>query len=282
MSHIEYATERGMVPVVNMRDFPSIYSKEGTNVWEEYFEQPAGYTLDDVYGSQHVTFSYNIPHIQGHELWSVAGMEGTERFENLKKLYSKYIRFSKEIMSYVEEGCRQTLGNHRNIVSCICRGTDYNNTLVGIAKQPTAGMVIDKVKELMQESGCKYIYCATEDKRIYEKFQKEFGTALLPNIQQKYGDNEGKLLAKVNVEHNIDVYRIAREYVRSIYIVSRCRSFVGGQVSATTAVMLMPNEFERTYIFRLGQVTPEDIINAKKNDETESKENTARHEDAMV
>lgn len=271
-----------MVPVVNMRDFPSIYRKNGKNVWEEYFEQPLGYTLDDIYKAQHVTFSYDLPRVRGRELWSVAGMEGNNRFENLKRIYSQYIRFSKEMMTYIEDGRKQTLGDRKDVISCICRGTDYNNTLIGIDKQPTADMVISKVKDFMHESDFHYVYCATEDKRIYEKFKNEFGTALLPNVQQKYGDNNGKLLAKVNIEHNIDVHKIAREYIRSIYIVSQCQSFVGGSVSATTAVMLMPNKFEKTYIFQLGPVTPDDIINAQKKNETDNKKVPSQHEDAMV
>ena len=33
MTHIEYALDRGYTPVVNMKDFQSIYHKEDENVW---------------------------------------------------------------------------------------------------------------------------------------------------------------------------------------------------------------------------------------------------------
>lgn len=59
-------------------------------------------------------------------------------------------------------------------------------------------MVIEKSKMFIFKYGVSNIYWATEDKRIYSKFQEEFGDKLLPNKQQKYDDNKGKLLSKVN------------------------------------------------------------------------------------
>ena len=166
------------------------------------------------------------------------------------------------MQTYLDEGLT-VLHGRGTTLACICRGTDYNNTLVGISRQPTPEMVIEKAHEFIKLYNIDSVYCATEDAAIYAKFEKEFGARLIPNIQRKYNGNDGMLLAQYNVKHNIDATTVAREYFRSIYIVSQCDYFIGGAVSSTGAVMLMPNNFKETYVFRLGSMTADDVAHGR-------------------
>lgn len=160
------------------------------------------------------------------------------------------------------------MGRGRTI-ACICRGTDYFDTpLIGIAKQPTPQMAIEKVREMMRKLDCQSVYCATEDERIYRMFKKEFGDCLIPNTQQKYGDNKGRLLMEVNREEKRDIYQTTMEYYRSMYIVCQCNALVAGGVSGTSAVTRMDNKFEDVYVFSLGCVTARDVEEYKHLFET--------------
>lgn len=259
MGHIEYALDRGYIPVVNMKDFQSIYQKANENAWELFFEQPCGYTLSDIYEARNVIISMNVAAFKDH----YTRFNDSERKEKYKRLYKEYFRPNKKLQLYLNEVHNKVKLCKGEIIACICRGTDYNNTLVGIDKQPTVEMVIEKVKEFMVNHNISNVYCATEDERIYAKFENVFGDRLIPNTQQKYGDNKGKLLAKVNVEQGIDVFKIAYQYYQSLYLVSQCDYLVAGMVSGTTSVLLMPNNFKDVFIFNLGVVTEEDIkVNA--------------------
>ena len=145
-------------------------------------------------------------------------------------------------------------------VGCICRGTDFFDApKLGIAKQPTPEQMIFKVREFMEKNHLSKVYCATEDARIYQCFCRVFGDSLIPNMQKKYDGNDGKFLADVNKERNIDVYAINKQYFLSLYLVTRCHSFVGGNVSGTNAVLMMDNNFKDYFVFQIGVVSPDRI-----------------------
>ena len=259
MTHIEYALDRGYTPVVNMKDFQSIYHKEDENVWECFFEQPCGYNLSDVYGARNIILSMNVQYPKGYSFEA----DNQKRIEKIRYIYKNFLRPNKSLLSYLDESLNTIKSCKDGVIACICRGTDYTNTIAGLPKQPTADMVIEKLNIFISKYGVSNIYCATEDKRIYSKFQEEFGDRLLPNTQQKYDDNKGKLLSKVNLEQGIDVYDIAFQYYKSLYIVTQCDYLVAGWVSGTKSVLLMPNHFKDVFVFNLGSVTKEDLYGKK-------------------
>lgn len=259
LRHIEYAVDRNMIPVVNMRDFKSMFYKEGINAWEEFFEQPCNFGLDDIIGSHKVTFSYDNDFPQLNVCRNVSDLKNQD-LNKLKDLYKKYIRPNKFMLDYIKANTPNGFNSFTKI-GCICRGTDYFNApIIGISKQPTAKMMIEKVKEYMNKYNIEKVYCATEDKRIYKEFKEEFGNKLIPNTQQMYDKNEGKFLSEINEECNIDIYKINREYFLSLWMVSQCDYFIGGKVSGTNAVILMNNNFKEIYVFKLGVVSKEDLL----------------------
>ena len=260
-AHIIYALDNGLTPVVNWRDFPNPYLRnDGTNPWEYFFEQPCGYTLNDVYGSKHAKFSIDSPFPnRKYTIWDVSSADKATK-EKLKSVTTEYIRPKKTLKEYFLKGMPDAFNGNNHIVACICRGTDYFDTpLIGIEKQPTPQMAIEQVRCMMKKHNCNMVYCATEDERIYRMFEKEFGEKLIPNTQEKYGDNHGKLLMQINREEKRDILEITKQYYRSMYIVSQCDCLVAGVVSGTNAVLCMPNKFKDTYIFKLGCVTEEDV-----------------------
>lgn len=263
LRHIEYAIDKNMIPIVNMRDFKSMFYIEGINAWEEFFEQPCDFGLNDIIGAHKVTFSYDSDFPQLNICRNVSDLNERE-FKEIKNIYKKYIRPNKFMIDYIKANTPKDFASYTK-VGCICRGTDYfNSSVIGISKQPTAQMMIGKVKEYINQYNIDKVYCATEDKRIYKIFQKEFGDRLIPNSQQKYDQNEGKFLFEINKERNIDIYKINREYFLSLWMVSQCDYFIGGKVSGTNAVMLMNNNFKDTFIFNLGVVSKEDLMEYQK------------------
>ena len=58
VGRIKYALDHNMIPVVDMMNYPNLYiSKKELhkiNPWEYYFEQPEGYTMEDVQHSKNV------------------------------------------------------------------------------------------------------------------------------------------------------------------------------------------------------------------------------------
>ena len=260
LCHIEYALQRGMTPVVNMRDFPSMFFSKGLNVWEFFFEQPMGFVLDDVQGAYKATLSYDSHYPKLKVKWNVAALSKKE-LKHLQSLYAEYIRPSKEMKEYIAKNIHNSVfSDLSQAVGCICRGTDFFDApKLGVAKQPTPEQMIFKVREFMEKNHLSKVYCATEDARIYQCFCRVFGDSLIPNMQKKYDGNDGKFLADVNKEKNIDVYAINKQYFLSLYLVTRCHSFVGGNVSGTNAVLMMDNNFKDYFVFQIGVVSSVDV-----------------------
>lgn len=99
MTHVEYALDRGYIPVVNMKDFQSIYHNDNKNAWECFFEQPCGYDLSDVYGAHNILLSMNVLYPKGYSF----NPENIKQIEKLKRLYKDYLRPNKSLLSYLDE-----------------------------------------------------------------------------------------------------------------------------------------------------------------------------------
>lgn len=52
MNHVAFAIEKGYIPIVDLKHFDNMYFKNKRryrdNVWEYFFDQPFGYTLNDI------------------------------------------------------------------------------------------------------------------------------------------------------------------------------------------------------------------------------------------
>ena len=64
MNHLLIAKQHNFIPVVDMKNFPTIYNEKnivnGTyNAWEYYFEKVSKYTLEEVYKSKNVFITNN-------------------------------------------------------------------------------------------------------------------------------------------------------------------------------------------------------------------------------
>ena len=99
------------------------------------------------------------------------------------------------------------------------------------------------------------IYLATEDELIYEMFKKEFGDKLLDNNQYryKYTDKQAdKFISSIKVDRPDHSYNLGREYLASLYILSKCDYFVGGRCAGTRDAFVMQDDWKDAYIWDLG------------------------------
>lgn len=102
--HIEYALEKGYVPIVDMKNFSSQFEKEHSeNAWELFFQQPMGYGLNDITNAKRIILSRNIDTWIGHSIYlSILDKENNDRHESLKKLYQQYIRPNEDFKKHID------------------------------------------------------------------------------------------------------------------------------------------------------------------------------------
>lgn len=124
------ARQMGYELVVDMKNYYTEYAGleryGAVNVWEDYYEQPSRYTLDDVYQSKNVVLSrfddegYNYPKLSPSEYLSNKWY--SEVYEKLGKMF----RFtpSRMLQKNIDEEMER-LNMSGKIFGVLARGTDY-------------------------------------------------------------------------------------------------------------------------------------------------------------
>lgn len=264
INHCIYAKKQGYIPVINMKHYKNQYFKDNKaykdNSWEYFFEQPAGYTLDDIKEEDEVIISPNIFYtdidfsIINKDIPITEFISKNKTVEEKKKECLSILKFNQETKKFLDE--KSKVFDLDNTLGVLCRGTDYlKKKPIGEQIQPTVKEVIKKTKDTLKSfPNIKKIYLATEDSDIYNEFKTEFGDLLIENPQYRYDYNKdnNEFLSDIKVNRKNHAYELAKEYLLSVYILSKCKYFIGGRTTGTKWAWILANNWEYTYIWSLG------------------------------
>ena len=255
MGLVRQALELGYIPVIDMQGNENSYLEKDEigkkNAWEFYFEQPCGYTLEDVRNSKNVILSSGL--ITEKNIYP--GREITldkELCQEWRAFFHKYLKVRPEIRKEAET-LHHTLFGGKKVLGILCRGTDYkNNKPVNHPVQPEAAQVIRKARKIIKLHNCEWIYLATEDEEIYEKFKAEFGERLKVTDARRCRNTGNANINDIIFEGKHDRYRKGKEYLINILLLSMCDCLVAGSVGGTYGALLMSDGYEYEYVFDLG------------------------------
>lgn len=234
---IEYhhTQEMGYELLIDMKNYYTEYAgleKYGKiNVWEDYFCQPSGYSLDEAYRSQNVILSkfnddlYSYADLSGHthcsNKWYV------ETYLKLGRMYHNRFSFSAKIQNRLKREEEVLFKDKGRVLGVLARGTDmiYLKPDNHFIPYGTEGFVAH-IKQKMKEMGFRYLYLATEDLDILEQFQSVFKGELLFSKQQRLRNTGDKMLMDIKFDREDDGYLRGLEYSTVIYMLSRCDSLI--------------------------------------------------------
>lgn len=260
LMHIAYATEKRYIPVVDYKNYRTQYTSDEEfgkiNVWEKFFEQPAGYSVQDIQHSKNIIIQRKMhtpdeKHLMGNFY------NDPVKINYFRELYTKYIQYSDYTKSYLQKS--EFILKGSRVLGVLCRGTDYvilrpkNHPI-----PPTSSLVIEKSKVVMEEYNCDKIFLATEDEDIYEDFKRAFGDKLIVNQQKRVSKSQfmkGEDLATVKrkiSQSSEELYTSGLEYLEAIYLLSKCDCFVGVRCGGAKGALILTSGFEYQYIFDLG------------------------------
>ena len=263
--HISYAVKCGYIPLVDLKHYKNQYFKDKRtykdNVWEYFFKQPFDLGLDDIKDEDEVIVAENIlcpmvKFFEPHPLFYPKNLVQDFKTKKIKNELSKYLKFNDETKLYLEKKVNEALNGESNVLGVLLRGTDYTKRQTyDEFIQPNTKTVINEAKKLLNEGKFKKIYLATEDKFIYEEFKKEFGGLLIENRQYMYSTNydSEKYLSEIKVNRKNHNYNLALEYLASLYILSKCKGFLGGMAGGTRIAYLLSENWQYLKIYDLGQ-----------------------------
>lgn len=249
-----YAKSRGFIPVIclkRMGDSCFYSDYRGDDVWGKFFNQPEGYSLEEVMNSRHVYFSpgfYNgsvmsaIMDSQCPSGGTLSWPDGIYNERVNRCLYDK----SKEFLPYPDE----TLG-------VLARGTDYVKThLLNHPIHASLDMICKKIDDVMVQWNLKYIYVATEDASYCRLFKEKYGDKVFFTDQERFEVNDGELLSDLHRRQGKvrSGFELGMDYILSIDLLSKCNSLVasGGCGGLSEAVKQNAGKYKNMYVFDLG------------------------------
>ena len=262
LMHIAYAVEKGWIPIVDYKTHKTQYTIDETcrseNFWELFFEQPCGYSIDDVNRSKYIVFQRKSPAPKKCYLMGQTEFyDDDSRIRYFRNYFKRYIRFNNTMSTYLYDKYHQLLFNKGPIIGVLCRGTDYViKRPKGHFVQPSPDMVIQDALKIQKKYGCKYVFLATEDADIFQSFIEVFGERLLSIPQKRVSksnmDEEHFLSAQSDWIENDNPIEKARAYLTSMYLLSKCDFFLSGKTGGAKAVLLMTDGFRYQKIYDLG------------------------------
>ena len=259
--HLVYAEEKGYIPIVDYLNFKTQYHNNNEfgkiNIWEKFFEQPYNISLDDIRHSKNIIISdkYAAPSSK-YLMGNTDFYTDSNRRNYFKKCFKKNIRFSNIALEYLERIKMEIIPMNARVLGVLCRGTDYAlKRPQGHPIPPSPDEMITKAREVMNTYHCEYIFLATEDAHILERFLCEFEKKLLFVEQKRISPDDMKGVDRVmdaNIKVNEDRFKMGLDYLCATYILSKCNCFVAARCGGTKGVLLMSDGFEYEYIYNLG------------------------------
>ena len=242
-----YAADNGMLPVVDMKYYPSIYQEEHENVWEVFYEQPCGVSLEDAYCSNDYLLSD-----MSEEWFGFIRKRYFFSKEYLRKNYSRFIRVNDKTKKILKDKffdiTRLNYNDGLRMIGICMRGTDYR--IYNHPVQPEIENIIKLAKRKYIEYNCDAYYIATEDRQIYEKLIERLEGEKVFNfnageVEECEGYIGQQLMKKKSGHKN------AIDYMTILYMLKQCVCLVGGECGATIVSQYATEKpYEYINIFR--------------------------------
>ena len=247
---------KGFIPIIDLQSYENVFNgfninRSNTNPWEYFFNQPFGYTLNNVKRKAKKIKYFNCK--------SSNFMPGGNIFYNktLLNFWHKtainYIPIKENVLLEVKMIIKKFFKNSHNILGILIRGTDFiSKKPKGHAIPPTSSMVIKDIKKINMENNYDWFFISTEDDLIREKFIKEFGYKLKYLIYKKINYNYGKkqyLGYDENIKGNIKFIKI---YLINMIILSKCIDIITAITSGAVGVFIFSNGFRYSKVYNLG------------------------------
>lgn len=249
-----YAKSKGMIPIIRLTmSNNSFYSdKQGEDIWRKFYNQPEGYTLEEVMNSRHVFFS---PGFYNGSVQSAIMNSGS----NSTLLTWPNGIFNDRIKSYIRKKQKAFLPCPQKTLGVLARGTDFVNThLHNHPIHASKELICQKIDEVWETWGdFEYIYVATEDASYCKYFKERYGDKVFFTDQERYVTKKDQLLAELHTAADIKRagFDLGAEYILSINLLSKCNSLIasGGCSGVGEALKENGGKYENVYIFNLGK-----------------------------
>lgn len=253
---IQYAVERGYIPVVDMQNYKNAYLSEENfkkkNAWEFYFEQPCRYSLGDLPSKCNIILgNMAIPSNRPNDSMEFfTNVDG--ELDRWKDIAKEYLRIHPVILEEINKEYTKLIAASDRVLGLSIRGTDYvklrakNHPI-----QPEIEVVIEDAKKMMKQYNCNKIFVATEEIKYQRALKHHFPDAFVTNSRVDVPYEDGYRL-QCRVDREDDEYIQGKEYLTNIVMLSKCNCLLTSRTSGSVGALLLAEKYEHVEVYDLG------------------------------
>ena len=247
----------GYIPIIDLESFPNVFNgfninSSRKNPWEIFFYQPFGYTIRNVMKRAK---NINYFECENRNMRPNDDIFFDKKSMNLwHNIANKYIPIKNKIIKDSENIIKKLFKDSTNVLGVLLRGTDY------MTKKPyehpiipNTDNVIEDVIKMDNKNKYDFIFIATEDNRIRNKFIKSLKNKLKYLIYEKNIDynytKKDYFAYNKNVIGNLEFVKI---YLLNMLILSKCIDIISAQTSGSIGVFILSNGFRNNKVYNLG------------------------------
>lgn len=253
LGHAVFAYKLGYIPVVDMENYPTLYSEKESvngekNAWNYYFENVGAASLQEAYQSGSYTLGIDLPLHKYEDKYCLGGY----RFPTEKAVsyYAPFIRenirIRQELLKEFEEAWNQKIETTGQVLGVHIRGTDMKNDL-GHPMPASVQEYLKRTQEILQENPeIECIFLATDEHEAKESFEEAFADSkwkLFINEAFRTRDSGEKKKTGVHelkVEHArpCHKYLLGKEVLKDAWFLSKCDYLLCGHSNISNVAII--------------------------------------------
>lgn len=271
--YLQYAENKGWIPIIDQKTYRYNFlgeryeGTENDNIWEMFFEQPLGYSLDDIKRAKNVCYCNPLSAPEGYAI-----PKGADSLsEDMLSAFTKYIRLKEDAKKKIVNLANKCNFNQKkkyvgiNVRCEMLRGALLKKNLYINHKYSSKDQVLSAIENVKAEYDCgKYgVYIICDDSFVKVNLAKHFDSYDTAWVERHFyiasffenGDLSKPLPDKVMYKRVLNADFIQHvenfyEYLADVYALSRCDIVVCGEDDSAPfmATLFKGSKFSK-YIF---------------------------------
>lgn len=272
LNRLSFSDRHGFYHVIDWNE-SEFYQEDhpvngATSIFEYYFEQPSGISLEDARKSSFVIYDWNNPEFGYNDTFHVGDTNDykftAKDIEQFAKIQRKYIHLHADIEKSIKEQIQKLFRGSNNVLGVHARGAD---TKIGYKGHPTivtSEDYIDETQKMMNKVKADFIFLATDDQEMLDQFKAAFGDKLIyyDDVIRSTGTVMNCFIEKERENHH---YLLGLEIIRDVYTLAACNGFVCGMsyVSFIVQILKRANGQKFTSFYRIFKGIQENGVDLK-------------------
>lgn len=261
LGHLIFAKKLGYIPVVDMENYPTLYSEVQPvngekNAWNYYFENVGSALLNEAYDSGSFVMGQDMPLHKYEGKYCI----GSYRYPTQKAIayyapiIEKNIILKKELKDSFDADWAKRVSEGEKVLGIHVRGTDMKNNLGHPVPAAISAYLEHTKKFLEDDPEITKIFLATDEYNTIEAFKKEFQDTrwklFMTDAFRVWDTGEKKRIGihEIQVENArpMHKYLLGKEVLNDAYFLNKCDYLLCGHSNISNVALLWNhNKYEK-------------------------------------